>query len=217
MAAPAKAQVRNSDDTSNKSFACGIDIGTKNLSISFVSLDDKRQVISYKGTMELMSRYEEGVDTQEFEISGRKLSNHDVYIAILETLPEFKDTVSTVIEMQLAMNKSDMSRLDGVAYGFLRGRFPSMMVNLNGSTIRTKFIANEIAPYETRDVLLPRGYPATKTPSFLFVGCIYPSHYAYIRAEPSINKIDDICDSTVYASIAAANWEGTRTTRGRRR
>jgi hypothetical protein len=189
-------------------FCCGIDIGVKNLAISFAewgATEGEPTVISYKGTMESIDRFSEGDETQTMTISGKRLSHHDSYITILESIPEFRYTVSTVIEMQLAMNKSDMSRLDGVAYGYLRGRYPTMTVSLNGSTIRKKFITDAITGTNVSEIFIPRSYPDTKHPSFLFIGSKYPGYYRFIRDCPGVDKLDDLCDSVVYASIAMRN------------
>lgn len=196
-------------------FACGIDIGVKNLAISFVELcetgEARPRIISYKGTLDTMLRFEEGGETQVLKLTGKKLSHHDSYITIFETMPEFEFTTTTVIEMQLAMGRSDMSRLDGVAYGFLRGRYPSMIVTLNGSTIRKKFITDAITGLDFSTVSIPRGYPETKRLSLLFVGCKFSQYYEFIQSLVSdLDKIDDVCDSVVYASIALVNHLRTK-------
>jgi hypothetical protein len=205
-------------------FCCGIDIGVKNLAISFVEyipIGTKREplVASYKGTMELMRRFVEGMEVESLSLAGGRGLNHDSYIEIFEAIPEFANTISTVIEMQVVMNKSDMSRLDGVAYGFLRGRFPSMDVNLNGSTIRKKFTTEGIAQSAVNpdEVIIPRGYPTSKHQSFLFVGCTFPSHYIFLQSLQELDKLDDVCDSLVYASIALSNYTIARMLEGRTR
>jgi len=194
-------------------FCCGIDIGVKNLAISFVEyVPDsvkERFVVSYKGTLEVMQRFVKGLETETFVVpGGKKMSHHEAYVNIFEMIPQFAQTVSTVIEIQLAAGRSDMSRLDGVAYGFLRGRFPSMDVHLNGSTIRKKFTAERITQSGVNpdEVIVPRGYPETKHQSFLFVGCVFPSYYAFLLSLAGLDKLDDLCDSIVYASIAFSNY-----------
>jgi len=198
-------------------YTCGIDIGVKNLAISFVPTLSGKSIISYKGPIECLLRFEEDEDIKEFRMNGKSASHHECYTMLLEVIPEFKDTISTVIELQLAMNKSDMSRLDGVAYGFLKGRYPNMTVNLNASTIRNKFITDSIGSADTSEISLPRGYPTSKTQSFLFVGHKFPMHYAYIQQISEIDKIDDICDSVVYACLALVKYNVDKSTRSRRR
>jgi len=194
-------------------FCCGIDIGVKNLAISFVEYvpdgKQKKLISSYKGNMDQMHRFAEGMETQSVPIpKTRGSSHHDAYIKIFEMIPEFRDTISTVIEMQLAANKSDMSRLDGIAYGFLRGRFPSMEVHLNASTIRKKFTLEGISQSGVNpdEIIVRRGYPESKTLSFQFAGCVYPDHYKLLLESPEADKLDDLCDSLVYASIALSKY-----------
>jgi hypothetical protein len=127
----------------------------------------------------------------------------EAYVAILETIPEFGNTVSAVIEMQLAFNRSEMSRLDGIAYGFLCGRYPDMSISLNSATIRKKFIADRLTD-EDEGIVIPSGYPAAKRPSMVFVCAKLPSFYRHVMRNE--DKIDDICDSLVYASIAAESY-----------
>lgn len=186
------------------SLACGIDIGIENLAISFVELrdGDHVRVIAYKGTLRQVLRFEQGQEVSVINVPTG-LQPHIAYLTLLESLPEFCHTVSTVIEMQLASNQSVMSRLDGIAFGFLRGRFPSMSVSLNAPGIRKNFITERIDDGST--VTIPKGYPATKYPSMVYVGTKYPEFYEYIMTHSQLSKIDDICDSIVYASIAALN------------
>jgi hypothetical protein len=150
-----------------------------------------------------ISRFEVGVDTTAIIQRGKIVIN-EAFVNILEAIPEFSQTTSVVIELQLAFNRGVMSRLDGIAYGFLKGRFPSMDVSLNASTIRKRFIEEELEGIDTSNYMIPRGYPATKIPSILFVAVSYPPHYDYIRSNN--DKIDDICDSIVYAGIALYSY-----------
>jgi hypothetical protein len=189
--------------------ACGVDIGTQNLAISFVGVGvSEGCVISYKGTLNEVRRFEEDQETAvlKFGTKSKRPSTNDiceVYVSILESIPELDYTVSTVIEMQLAFNRSEMSRLDGIAYGFLKGRFPGMKISINAATIRRKFISDRVSEDEESVVVVPRGYPATKHQSMVFVCTKMSSFYRYITQNEDIDKIDDICDSLVYASIAA--------------
>lgn len=200
---PARASVAT---TSN--FTCGIDIGTENLAISFIEItmgDAVPRIISYKGTLNDVLRFEMGEETTKLtpaKLSRGKLHQHEAYVAILSIIPEFSQTTNTVIEMQLSCSKSLMSRLDGIAFGFLKGSFPSMSVSLHASTIRTKFISDRVSEEETNRVKIPRGYRTTKLQSIAFVATKLPAYYNFIEENPEINKIDDICDSIVYAAIA---------------
>jgi hypothetical protein len=185
-------------------YTCGVDIGTENLAISFIEVSWRSappRIISYKGSLSKVLRFERDVETTVISQSGKAGPSED-YVGILCAIPEFSQTVQAVIEMQLAFNHSAMSRLDGVAYGFLRGRFPSMVVSLNAATIRKKFIAEQLGNEDISNYMIPRGYPATKVPSIFFVAVRNPPHYEYILSNREIDKIDDICDSIVYASIA---------------
>jgi hypothetical protein len=194
-------------------FTCGIDIGTKNLCISFVPIGEPgipTAVTSYKGSLESVSRYE--TDEQGVEVirlSKRDAAvSHEAYIKILKAIPEFSNTLSTVIEEQLSFNKSNMSRLDGVTYGFLRGSFPQMGVYLHGSTIRQKFITDALAQQDISRVVIPKGYPESKELSFYYVGCLFQEHYEYIHLFTELrDKLDDICDSVVYAGVARTKPE----------
>lgn len=188
-------------------YTCGIDIGTKNLCISFTPLvtpiTPETIVISYKGSLETISRYETGEEVSIVLQLSKKESSHEAYIKILQAIPEFKDTKVTVIEEQLSMNRGEMARLDGVTYGFLRGTFPQMGVFLHGSGIRRKFIMDSLATKDVSNVVIPRGYPDSKELSFYYVGCLYADHYEYIQLFPDLkSKMDDICDSVVYACFA---------------
>lgn len=216
------SSISKSPVTSAPSFACGIDIGTENLAISFVEIslgmedDEQPRIISYKGTLNNVSRFEEGIEVTTISTAGMKLSPHDAYVFILNKIAEFAHTTYTIIELQLAYNHSVMSRLDGVAFGFLKGKFPTMEVSLNASTIRKKFISDCVSEEEAQSVFIPRGYPPTKQPSMLYVGAKHPSHYAFIQTMADIDKIDDICDSIVYASIAMLNYVVGRKRNGKR-
>ena len=188
-------------------YSCGIDIGTKNLCISFVAIAAQATpdavVISYKGSLESISRYETGQEASVVLTLSKRETSHEAYVKILQAIPEFKDTKSTVIEEQLAMNKGEMARLDGLTYGFLRGSFPTMSVHLHGSGIRRKFIMDSLANKDVSNVVIPKGYPDSKELSFYYVGCLYADHYEYIQLFPELkDKMDDICDSLVYACFA---------------
>lgn len=187
------------------SFTCGVDIGTENLAISFLEItyrDESPRIISYKGTLDRVLRLEENTETDVIAHESTKkrgTQSHEAYANILSAIPEFGQTTCTVIEMQLAYNHSVMSRLDGITFGFLKGRFPTMDISLNAPTIRKKFISERVGD---ESVHIPRGYPATKQQSMFYVGVKHPSYYAFIQSSEEIGKIDDICDSIVYASIA---------------
>ena len=198
---------------STQSFTCGIDIGTKNLCISFISAGELR-VISYKGSLSSVFRYETGQESNEIIALSKRdtVHSHEAYVKILKVIPEFRDTTSTVIEEQLSMNKSNMARLDGVTYGFLRGMFPQMGVYLHGSGIRQKFITEALSNEDVSKVVVPRGYPGSKELSFYYVGCLFQQHYEYIHLFVELrDKLDDICDSVVYAGVARTKPEALRT------
>lgn len=188
-------------------FTCGIDIGMKNMCITFVS---DRCIVVYKGSPLLMERLEKinGVEPICEEIQAfpprtlkKDIDHRKGFINLMSKMSEFAKTRSTVIEMQLAYNNTEMSRLDGIAFGFLNGRHPSMVVNINASTIRKGFITKALAGVDVSGVTIPRGLKDTKLASCQFVGARYPEFYAIIIS--IVDKHDDICDAVVYACIAA--------------
>jgi hypothetical protein len=250
-------------------YHCGIDIGTKNMSIAFIPIlsevsagarSQPSSVIAYKGTPIEMDRYEVpctcGVPAplerswvsptqcrcpsacsstgncsrsrlwshasleldQEVKkvyaydpnvkILKKDMNQYGGFIKLLNNIPEFKHTISAVIELQVNMNCSEMIRFDGIAYGFLKGAYPSMFVNLNGATIRKGFITKrlaEIDPTIIASIYIPKGIKDTKLLSCQYAGYSYPAFYTYICT--ICDKADDICDAIVYAHIGAFNMK----------
>jgi hypothetical protein len=179
-----------------KRFTCGIDIGTKNLAISFVSAD---RIICYKGSTHELTRYEIGQEPEILSMKG-KVDQNEAFIIILESLEEFKETSSTVIEQQVSMNKSEMTRLDGIAYGGLSLGYKDMKVNLHGSGIRKKFLTTALTSHDTTQIRIPSGVKDVKILSCQFVAVFYKDFYNLITQLEG--KIDNICDSIVYAGVA---------------
>lgn len=180
-------------------YACGIDVGTQNMAISFLS--DKEDIITYLGSLLEMTRYELDKEIQIVKSEAKKSdTDYKAMIMILNKIPEFAYTSSVVIELQMSVNCAKMSRIDGIVFGFLCGKFPSMVVNLSSPVVRKKFITERITGTDMSELALKKSIKETKILSFQFVYAKFRKYYDYMQSV--IGKLDDMCDSVVYASIA---------------
>jgi hypothetical protein len=181
-------------------YSCGIDVGEKNMAISFVDkVPESLNVVCYKGSPELMCRYEIATGEEPEMISADR--SNDKYLAfasLLDKIREFNYTETLIIEMQLSQNKSNMTRLEGILFGYIVGRYPNIRVCLSGSTIRNKFLRDKLNGYNVEEIDIPR-VAQTKKASLQYVYLYYADIWEYLIGK---DKIDDICDSVVYADIA---------------
>lgn len=191
------------------------------MAIAFVShpgLGD-RKVVNYRGAVthakatanhgEIyphLTRYEVGV--QPISMIPEDRSNDQAcLIQLLMGIPEFQETDQAVIEMQLAANKSSMSRLEGICYGWLQGAHPHILTTLNGSTCRKKAISDFFEKngidIDTIQIQSVAKKHESKIPSYKFVKVFHPQSWQFFQ-ENGI-KLDDVCDTLVYAEIAYAH------------
>lgn len=208
MSEPAKAEPELLEF--DLSFSCGVDIGEKNMAFGFVNRWGR--VVHYKQIGDTPNYKRTEVDQTDIILSPENPENqYDALIKVLEAIPEFKETNEVMIELQLAKNNSNMSRLDGMIYAFLRGRYKDIKVTLNSSTIRKKFINDrftaegiDIESVDISKALKPSNQ--AKIDSLKYVNQFYPEVWDYNCISENGNKVkmDDICDTVVYADLAYA-------------
>lgn len=179
-------------------YSCGIDVGTKNLGICFVSSD---RVIGYRGELNKIYRYEAEKLICVLEANGK--TDHVNLIQILSMIPEFEKTFKVSIEKQMAQHNAEILRIDGIIYGFLTGRYPNIAVDYISPQKRKSEAEKILSLYpEAQNVKLPkRTFREQKLPGMKITGYFYPEFYQYIKDEIDDNKLDDICDSLIFAII----------------
>jgi hypothetical protein len=203
--------------TASDEFSCGVDIGEINLAIAFVSPDGR--VINYRGAITHakatsthpdisphLTRYEIGVEPSTV-VPPKRLPEHACLVQFLQSIVEFNHTKYSAIEMQLASNTAAMSRYDGIIYGWLIGRFPNMLTTLNGSTCRKRAVEGFFtkAGLDINGVVIPAVIKKneSKINSYKFVKTFHPESWEYFQLMQL--KMDDVCDTLVYAAIAFTN------------
>lgn len=187
-------------------YTCGIDIGSVNFAVAFVSLDQKT-ALCYKGDLTMLVRYGGASGYAMAEDSAK--TDYERICDILGQIPEFINTAAVVIELQVVMNRQSMSRLDGIVYGFLKGRYPSITVLYNAAGIRAKFISDSLVGVDTSKIEIPK-VAATKVESLRYTAAKFPELWNAIKQKP---KLDDFCDAVVYAGVANRYINSTRTRR----
>jgi hypothetical protein len=202
-------------------FTCGIDVGTVNMCVSFVS--NKGRIVVYYGPVlrkpgsheahmvvlrypaepdELLCAYPRGTLVKD-------MSDYHGFVRLLRQMKEFVSCSCVVIESQVAMNCAKMSRLDGILFGYLSGI--GIRAEYKGGGCRDGFVGKALVGVDTSEVELPklksrRGKAKeddVKKSSYQYVGHKYPEFYAVMMDNKSIDKYDDICDSILYANIAS--------------
>lgn len=188
-------------------YSCGIDIGTVNFGICFVS---SSEIIGYMGTLQKFTRYQ--VTKEKLEIVpefSEKIdeisSNYSIFIELLSSIPEFEKTFRVVVEKQISQHNAEILRLDGIVYGYLSGRYPNMRVEYMSPQMRISE-SNKIilAHPECEDTKIPKTFRKQKIFSMKILGYLDPNFYNLLIQEIEDLKIDDLCDSFLYAIIGTS-------------
>jgi hypothetical protein len=171
-------------------FHCGIDIGFINLSFSFLHSNGK--VISYVGSVDEMIRFEEGIEPSVVELECSKTTlKHERLFLLLDSIIEFNQCINFIVERQPSLASAEGCRLDGLIMGYLRGK------KLNGSYLdsRTRQSFTEASCPETSTDVKKKQF------SISFVAQKFPSFFSYVQSKRK--KVDDICDSLIYAYMSS--------------
>jgi len=187
---------------------CGIDIGNKNMALSFIT--DENEVITYKGVVDgkdsFLYRYVQDEEITKIELSKSVDVPHDICM-LLALVPELRDTTRTYIELQVNMHNAGILKLEGVIIGFLIGRYTQMQVDSCSSRKRTCFATKYVTQHGKPSIKLIGSPPATKHDTMYMVGSLYPEFYDFMlqfmkSGEYDIGKMDDVCDTIAYAHMA---------------
>lgn len=189
-----------------KEYSCGIDIGTKNLGFCFVSLNT---VIGYRGTSEKMLRYETGKEILEIsapENENEIFSEYKQLITILNLIPEFEKTFRIAIEKQISHHNAEILRMDGIIFGFLSGKFPDINIEYFAPQKRISESEKIILTFPDSDIFTPpiKSIREQKIPSLKITSYFFPDFYSFILENIDDKKLDDLCDSLVYAIIGTS-------------
>lgn len=222
-----------SDLEGEEVFTCGVDVGTINMCVTFVSNHGK--IVIYHGAVTrrtgpkgheakmMVLRYPivEGsmeecpliAGTIQAYPNGTLVKHMDDYHGFLNLLGQMKElerTVSVVIESQVSMNGMLMPRLDGIIFGWMSAK--RIHTEYIGAKGRGGFAAKAMENVDLSNMPLPklkaRGGKTkdedVKIPSYQFVCHHHPEFYKTILGFEGgiIPKLDDICDSVLYAHIA---------------
>lgn len=182
----------------NLVYFCGIDIGEKNIAISFI--DTEKNIVSYHGSPSIMYRYEIDKDVVIIECP-KKTQYPENLISILYAIKEFNNSVKIFIEKQPGIASREMCRMDGVIFGFI-SRHVKICEYIDPRT-RISFAEKKINNFTseiTDSIIVPKSIKKTKVSSYIFVKGAFPKFYDYICAEA--DKSDDILDAVIYAFIA---------------
>lgn len=190
---------------------CGIDIGTENMCLSFITEDD--QVVCYKGKNNnkacylVRYAYEEEPTVLSVAVTSKSDYYHNICY-MLALVPEFKNTIRVFVELQVSMHHACILKIEGAIIGYLLGRYPSVQVESCSSQKRTSFAKKYVEVHGTPDVRLYGVVRNTKTETMYMAASLYPEFYSFITQfcdkslQWYVDKMDDICDTIVYAHMA---------------
>lgn len=187
---------------------CGIDIGNKNMALSFITEDD--EVITYKGVVDgknsFLYRYVDGEVPTKIEIESCVDVPRDI-CRLLAMVVELPFTTRAFIELQVNMHNAGILKLEGVIIGFLIGRYPRMRVDSCSSVKRTNFAKAFVANKDLAGIRIVGSPPKTKHDTMYTAACLFRSFYEFMLTfvkcdEYCIEKMDDVCDTIVYAHMA---------------
>ena len=167
------------------------------------------KIIGYRGEISSLKRYETGKQTLIIKPQQKnpcEISLGDDYsdlVNILEQIPEFANTFNVSIEKQVPFHNAEILRIDGIIFGFLSGKYPKANVRYITPQARLSESSAIIKNFpEIEEIKTPKGYTGkkdTKIPGLKIVRFFYPEFYEHISTEMEDDKLDDICDSLVYA------------------
>lgn len=189
-------------------YSCGIDIGTSNFGICFVS---SGEVIGYRGSLEKFTRYQ--VSKENFQITAETqkksdeiFSEYAIFTELLGLIPEFEKTFRVGIEKQVAFHNAEILRIDGIVFGFLSGRYPNIKVEYISPQTRMSESKKIMSEYpECENVKIPKkSFREQKIPGMKITGFFEPVFYKLLMEEVEDSKIDDLCDSFLYAIIGTS-------------
>lgn len=177
-----------------ESYVCGIDIGTKNLGICFFS---SKEIIGYRGSLFHLIRYQ--LDTPLIDYKSKSENMYESLIELLEMIHEFEHTIAIKIEKQVPFHNSEVLRIDGIIYGFLKSVCKS--VDYVDSKRRMSFMKGicTIDPDCDKTVLPNKTYRPQKIPGMKITKYFYPDFFELLEKNVEDGKLDDICDSLIYA------------------
>lgn len=187
---------------------CGVDIGNKNMALSFITEDD--EVITYKGEVDgknsFLVRYTQDEIPTKIEIQKCIDVPRDI-CQLLAMIPELSCTTRTFIELQVNMHNAGILKLEGVIIGFLIGRYPRMQVDSCSSVKRTSYASKFVAQRGQSEIRIVGSPPKTKHDTMYVVGHLFKPFYEFMLEfvkcdEFCIGKMDDVCDTIVYAYMA---------------
>lgn len=189
---------------------CGIDIGNKNMALSFIT--ENGEIITYKGEVNgknsYLYRYVLDEEPKKLELQKCVDVPRDICM-LLAMISEFKDTKRTFIELQVNMHNAGILKLEGVIIGFLIGRYNNMDVDSCSSAKRTNFASKFIKDKGASPITIVGSPPKTKHDTMHMVGHLYTDFYNFMLEfvksdEAAIGKMDDVCDTIAYAYMARA-------------
>lgn len=180
-------------------YICGIDIGTKNLGITFFSPDE---IISYRGSPDHLKRYQMHFPVIDYKTT--KTDEMQGLISILRMIREFKKTKNVRIEKQVSFHNSEILRIEGVIFGFLSSICENVEYVSSGrrmSFMKEVFQKNPLCEQTELLHVKTKKYREQKIPAMRIVNYFYPDFFAFILETVEDDKLDDICDSLIYALI----------------
>lgn len=187
---------------------CGIDIGNKNMALSFITEDN--EVITYKGEVDgknsFLYRYVQDEEPKKIDLVRCVDVPRDICM-LLAIIPEFQETSKVYIELQVNMHNAGILKLEGVIIGFLIGRYTRMQVESCSSVKRTNFATKYINAKGESSIKIVGSPPKTKHNTMYMVGHLYLDFYNFMLQfvkceEYCIGKMDDVCDTIAYAYMA---------------
>jgi hypothetical protein len=128
-----------------------------------------------------------------------------ILYSILSFIPEFYHTKKIVIEEQLPFHNAEMLRIDGAIHGFLTSKYRDSEVKYLKPNSRAAFTKKYLLKFpaaENTFLPLTKIKKESKKDPMKIIGHEFPDFYSHILSFVPDKKIDDICDSSLYAFYA---------------
>lgn len=185
-------------------YSCGIDLGTENLGICFFS---DEEIIGYRGSPFLLKRYQVGVEIIDYVAKSTDI--YDAVIEVLDMIFEFENTREVRIEKQLPKHNADMIRIDGIIFGYLKSKCKN--VEYISPNTRMSFMDSLMGrnPESQVEGLPVKKYKDSKIPGMKITKYFYPEYFNFIAKHAEEGKLDDLCDSLIYAIMETFHVHGT--------